>query len=404
VNWQDGETAIIHLGGHVFSVEKCEQGFYLFESSPFVEYALNPLKIKSENQLASVIIKNCTRLMNNDNVAFSIQVTSYVSQLKAWQRGVDEAIYAMQSELNHYPEVKKRCVWYYDKKMSRLDFALSFQTIVKNEKTISKSLSALIKSVEYYIENQGSFISHCLHYDEKKINETAFKYNTSLLHFACKYYQLSLIKKILISNSVNVNQATMGLTPLYLTSYNGQTDIVKLLLAHPDIQVNQAHKNGVTPLHAAIIFGHIEMIKLLLAANANFLAKAGGLSCLELAKILGVEQIVKLVESQFTIHREVFKEVLTKRVEMKRQPESKFSFFTGWLPGISEDMKIHATKKMIKALDHNNKKLITFSHDELMALRHDEVVAKNIEQYQDVLPRQYLDCVKRDNYLLSKRF
>ena len=55
-----------------------------------------------------------------------------------------------------------------------------------------------------------------------------------------------------------------GLTPLMVAIRRGHTDIVKLLLEHPEIKVNLRDNNGKTALMHAAISGSYEMVSLLL--------------------------------------------------------------------------------------------------------------------------------------------
>ena len=76
-----------------------------------------------------------------------------------------------------------------------------------------------------------------------------------------------VIKKLLLANGVNVNQANnAGQTPLYYASYYGNTRAIKELLAN-NANVNQADRHGFTPLNIALIEGHIYAAKELLLAN-----------------------------------------------------------------------------------------------------------------------------------------
>ena len=47
-----------------------------------------------------------------------------------------------------------------------------------------------------------------------------------------------------------------GSTPLWVAADEGYSEIVKLLLAHPSIQVNKTNSNGASPFRVASQFGH----------------------------------------------------------------------------------------------------------------------------------------------------
>lgn len=75
------------------------------------------------------------------------------------------------------------------------------------------------------------------------------------------------IELLLAHPEVRVNQerASDKTTPLLMAVQYGHFDAVKLLLRRPDIDVNKADKRGITPLRAAIASGYDQMIDLLLA-------------------------------------------------------------------------------------------------------------------------------------------
>jgi len=76
--------------------------------------------------------------------------------------------------------------------------------------------------------------------------------------------------KRLLASKTNPNIAlSNGVTPLYIATAKGYTEIVKLLLTTDGIEVNKAAIDGSTLLLIASNFGHIEIVKLLLASGAE---------------------------------------------------------------------------------------------------------------------------------------
>ena len=58
--------------------------------------------------------------------------------------------------------------------------------------------------------------------------------------------------------------------PIHKATYNGNPEILKMLLAHPDIDINvQGPINGYTPIHDALWHGYTECATLLLEAGAR---------------------------------------------------------------------------------------------------------------------------------------
>ena len=90
----------------------------------------------------------------------------------------------------------------------------------------------------------------------------------------CKYYKNPEKLQLLITAGANVNTSAStlsastfpGSTPLCQAARFGLTEVVKLLLAAPGIDINMADKDGETPLYCAAERGHAECVKLLLAA------------------------------------------------------------------------------------------------------------------------------------------
>jgi len=88
---------------------------------------------------------------------------------------------------------------------------------------------------------------------EQQLNEAAFDGNETE------------VRKILKENpSTNVNWKDSGLAALHLASFSGHDKVVELLLAHPDIDVNQKDESSETPFYSACAHGKIACVQLLL--------------------------------------------------------------------------------------------------------------------------------------------
>ncbi|EQC24929.1 hypothetical protein SDRG_17187 [Saprolegnia diclina VS20] len=68
---------------------------------------------------------------------------------------------------------------------------------------------------------------------------------------------------------VNVTTGHLDWTTLSLASWEGQLDIVHLLLRFKHIRVDQPNLDGMTPLHEAAKHGHLEVARALIDAGAN---------------------------------------------------------------------------------------------------------------------------------------
>ena len=94
----------------------------------------------------------------------------------------------------------------------------------------------------------------------------ANNYGTLLIN-ACYGGHENIVKELLARPEIEVNLATpRGATPLYIAAHNGLTKVVELLLDQPGINVNLATLRGVTPLFIACQEGQAEVVQLLLAA------------------------------------------------------------------------------------------------------------------------------------------
>ena len=79
-------------------------------------------------------------------------------------------------------------------------------------------------------------------------------------------------KCLLDLRNIKVNKADReGDSPLHMTAHKQNTEIIKLLLEHEDIDVNALNKDVVTPLFYAAnqTVKNMEVIKLLVASRAD---------------------------------------------------------------------------------------------------------------------------------------
>ena len=90
--------------------------------------------------------------------------------------------------------------------------------------------------------------------------------------------------------------------PIHKATYNGNPEILKILIEHPDIDIDiQGAINGYTPLHDALWHGYAECAEILVNAGARLDLKGhDGKTPLDIATdVLGPEhEVVKLIRSK----------------------------------------------------------------------------------------------------------
>jgi len=84
------------------------------------------------------------------------------------------------------------------------------------------------------------------------INVIVTNYGATTLYIASEAGFSEVVSLLLAMQDIDVNQAdNNGATPLYVASHRGNSEVVSMLLAKQDIDVNQANNNGATPLYIA---------------------------------------------------------------------------------------------------------------------------------------------------------
>jgi ankyrin repeat protein len=118
------------------------------------------------------------------------------------------------------------------------------------------------------------------------------------------------IELLLAHPEIQVNQerASDKTTPLLMAVQYERFDVVKLLLSRSDIDVNKADKRGITPLRAAIASGYDQMIDLLLACSNTDVNRrySDGTILYLLAKEGYSELVRKLLKSRPDINCDVY--------------------------------------------------------------------------------------------------
>ncbi len=118
------------------------------------------------------------------------------------------------------------------------------------------------------------------------------------LFWAAFLGQADVVRLLLADQDVDVNKANAnGCTALHLASLKCYVKVVRLLLARQDVEPNQAIANGATALYVASQGGHVEVVRLLLARQGVEVNKnlQDGSTALIIASDCGHVEIVRLL-------------------------------------------------------------------------------------------------------------
>jgi len=86
------------------------------------------------------------------------------------------------------------------------------------------------------------------------------------LHRACRFRHLEIVKVMLAHPKIEVNKGNKGdASPFFIVCQERHMEVVSLLLADQRIDPNKPKKNGTTPFFMASHDGHKEVVSLLLA-------------------------------------------------------------------------------------------------------------------------------------------
>ena len=102
------------------------------------------------------------------------------------------------------------------------------------------------------------------------INWADNKNQWTALHFASMFGRFEVVKVLLAHPGINVNSKNrLGQIPFSFGCLKGQVSVVCVLLKDPRVNVTMADNNGCTPLWEASCFGHHEVVEWLIASGRD---------------------------------------------------------------------------------------------------------------------------------------
>ena len=132
-------------------------------------------------------------------------------------------------------------------------------------------------------------IFRCPTLDINVVNEEGF----SSLYLAARANQLQMVKTLSVGPNIDINKHVVQNkeTPLMVSSEAGYHDIVKLFLAHVQIDANKVDSHGISALQKAMAMGeprHVRVVKLFLRCPMTYIPNYDG-SQTEIAEAMDMQ-------------------------------------------------------------------------------------------------------------------
>ncbi len=197
---------------------------------------------------------------------------------------------------------------------------------------------------------------------------------TTPLYIASYYGRVEVVKLLLSDSRTNINKTMQyGATPLYIASEKGHAEVVKLFLSDSRTDTNKTMHDGTTPLYIASYYGRVEVVKLLLSDSRTNINKPmqNGATPLYVASQKGHAEVVKLlltkqnIDKTYTLQRmHEFTEEIQKLFEEPSPLWSGFSKSDSEKLGLLFEERMHPntlTKRPTNA-EGKNLEEILYSH------------------------------------------
>lgn len=185
----------------------------------------------------------------------------------------------------------------YTRELSHTELANSIFTSFSTKNVAVFNTTILSKSNIDHSILKNSLKDFDLNYPVKQEHGDMFDdEGTGMLHLICRYHYLTMLKKLLQLENIDLNKSTStGFFPLYIVCSSGNLDLVKELLLNKSIDVNKCNDSGFSSLASACNNGSLQIVKELLiqeSINVN-LASLSGTTPLYIACHFGRLDLVK---------------------------------------------------------------------------------------------------------------
>ena len=138
------------------------------------------------------------------------------------------------------------------------------------------------------------------------VNEVLDRYGYTALHLACLYGRHESVSVLLTHPQINVNHVNMyGSTPFRFGCgcYNGNVEVVNVLLRDSRVDINLPANDGCTPLWIASRWGRVEAIRWIIASGREIDLDTKGViwdgiqyTAIEIAREMNKTAVVSLLE------------------------------------------------------------------------------------------------------------
>lgn len=182
-----------------------------------------------------------------------------------------------------------------------------YQRLLDSEEIVAKTYTQIFKTltsggadVDYNFDVKMTPISIAVtNGNDKIVNlfipRSKNAYYIYLLNIAAKHGHLKIAQLFLEKDTSAKTDHSLG-TTLGHAAFNGQVEIVKLLIKH-NADLNHINENGGSPIYVAAQNGHVKVVELLLnnGVNVNWALKNAGATSLFIAAQNGHAEVVRLL-------------------------------------------------------------------------------------------------------------